>query len=180
MRISAKADYAVRAVIELAAVPDGVCLNAREIARAQDIPQNFLENILAELRRAGIVHTQRGPGGGSTLARPASAITVAQILLAVDGPLAAVRDLAPEQLVYEGAARNLPALSCRMHACIGELLDGSPSPTSRPPARPPSKYDLTGHILLLPSEPMPPAAPVMNDPWGELSRLSFDEGCRTS
>ena len=124
MRISAKADYAVRAVIELAAVPQGVCRNAGEIARAQDIPQNFLENILAELRRAGIVHTQRGPGGGSTLARPASAITVAQILRAVDEPLAAVRDLAPEQLVYEGAARNLPALWCRMHACIGELLDG--------------------------------------------------------
>ena len=63
MRISAKADYAVRAVIELAAAPVGSSLSAREIAAAQEIPQNFLENILAELRRAGIVHTHRGPGG---------------------------------------------------------------------------------------------------------------------
>jgi Rrf2 family protein len=124
MRISAKADYAVRAVIELAAVPDGVNLSAREIAIAQSIPQNFLENILAELRRAGIVHTHRGPGGGSSLARHADRITVGEILLAVDGPLAAVRDLLPEQLVYEGSARRLPELWCRVQACLHELLDG--------------------------------------------------------
>jgi Rrf2 family protein len=124
MRISAKADYAVRAVIELAAVPGGASLNAREIATAQDIPQNFLENILAELRRAGIVHTHRGPGGGSSLARPASAITVGEILLAIDGPLAAVRDLPPEQLIYEGAARNLPAVWCRVQTCLHDLLHG--------------------------------------------------------
>ena len=102
MRISAKADYAVRAVLELAAVPTGASLSAREIATAQEIPQNFLENILAELRRAGVVHTHRGPGGGSSLARPAADITVGEILLAIDGPLAAVRDLPPEQLVYDG------------------------------------------------------------------------------
>jgi Rrf2 family protein len=124
MRISAKADYAVRAVIELAAAPEGASLSAREIAVAQAIPQNFLENILAELRRAGIVHTHRGPGGGSSLARPASTITVAEILLAIDGPLAAVRDLPPEQLVYEGAARHLPMVWCRVHATLHELLDG--------------------------------------------------------
>jgi Rrf2 family protein len=124
VRISAKADYAVRAVMELAAVPEGVSLNAREIAAAQEIPQNFLENILAELRRAGIVHTHRGPGGGSSLARPPGSITVAEVLRAIDGPLAAVRDLPPEQLVYTGAARNLPALWCRMHSCLGDLLDG--------------------------------------------------------
>src|SRR5947207_6165699 len=103
VRISAKADYAVRAVMELAAVPQGASLNAREIAAAQEIPQNFLENILAELRRAGIVRTQRGPAGGSSLARPATSITVGEILRAIDGPLAAVRDLPPEELVYEGA-----------------------------------------------------------------------------
>ncbi len=94
VRISAKADYAVRAVIELAAAPEGANVSAREIASAQEIPQNFLENILAELRRAGIVHTHRGPGGGSSLARPADTISVGEILLAIDGPLAAVRDLA--------------------------------------------------------------------------------------
>jgi Rrf2 family protein len=124
MRISAKADYAVRAVIELAAAPAGGTLSAREIATAQDIPQNFLENILAELRRAGIVHTHRGPGGGSSLARPAAAITVGEILLAIDGPLAAVRDLPPEELDYEGSARHLPAVWCRVQACLHDVLDG--------------------------------------------------------
>jgi Rrf2 family protein len=124
MRISAKADYAVRAVIELAAAPGGTSLSAREIATAQEIPQNFLENILAELRRAGIVDTHRGPGGGSSLARPPAEITVGEILVAIDGPLTAVRDLPPEQLVYEGAARNLPALWCHLHSCLRELLDG--------------------------------------------------------
>jgi Rrf2 family protein len=123
MRISAKADYALRAVIELAAAPSGA-LSAREIAAAQEIPQNFLENILAELRRAGIVHTHRGPGGGSTLARSPEAISVAEILQAIDGPLAAVRDLPPEDLVYAGAARNLPEVWCRMHTCLQDLLDG--------------------------------------------------------
>jgi Rrf2 family protein len=125
MRISAKADYAVRAVIELAAVaPAGTTLSAREIAVAQDIPQNFLENILAELRRAGIVHTHRGPGGGSSLARPAETITVGEILLAIDGPLAAVRDLPPGALVYEGSACRLPAVWRRLDACLHDLRDG--------------------------------------------------------
>jgi Rrf2 family protein len=123
MRISAKADYALRAVIELAAGPVGTSLSAREIAARQEIPQNFLENILAELRRAGIVHTHRGPGGGSTLARLAEDISVAEILQAIDGPLA-VRDLPPEQLVYEGAARNVPQVWCQMQACLRDLLDG--------------------------------------------------------
>ena len=124
MRISAKADYAVRAIIELAAVPGGGTLSAREIAAAQDIPQHFLENILAELRRAGIVQTHRGPGGGSSLARPAAAITVGDILLAIDGPLAAVRDLPPEKLDYEGSARHLPAVWCRVESCLHDVLDG--------------------------------------------------------
>ncbi len=108
MRISAKADYAVRAVIELAAAPAGANLSAREIATAQDIPQNFLENILAELRRAGVVHTHRGPGGGSSLARPADTITVGEILLAIDGPLAAVRDLPPGVLGLRGCGSPPP------------------------------------------------------------------------
>jgi Rrf2 family protein len=124
MRISAKADYAVRAVIELAAAPGGRTLSAREIAAAQDIPHNFLENILAELRRAGIVHTHRGPGGGSSLARPAATITVGDVLLAIDGPLAAVRDLPPEELDYEGSARHLPAVWCRVQSCLHDVLDG--------------------------------------------------------
>jgi Rrf2 family protein len=123
VRISAKADYAVRAIIELAAAPDGASLSAREIAAAQEIPQHFLENILGELRRAGIVATHRGPGGGSSLARPAERITVGQVLRAIDGPLAAVRDLPPEQLVYVGTAQHLPALWCQVESCLTEVLD---------------------------------------------------------
>ena len=123
MRISAKADYAVRAVIELGAAAPGVSRSAREIATAQDIPQKFLENILAELRRAGVVQSHRGSSGGSSLARAPEIITIGEILRAVDGPLAAVRDLPPEQLAYEGAARNLPAVWCELHARLHQLLD---------------------------------------------------------
>jgi Rrf2 family protein len=124
MRISAKADYAVRAVVELAAAAEGATLSAREIASAQSIPQNFLENILADRRRAGIIPTHRGPAGGSSLARPAGGITVGEILRTIDGPLTAVRDLSPEQLVYEGAARGLPEVWCRVESCLHEVLDG--------------------------------------------------------
>jgi Rrf2 family protein len=147
VRISAKADYAVRAVIELAASPEGANLSAREIAAAQDIPQNFLENILAELRRAGIVHTHRGPGGGSSLARPAETITVGEILLAIDGPLTAVRDLRPEQLVYEGSARRLPEVWCRVDSCLHDLLDGVSAADLAWGGVPSQKDDLSDRLL---------------------------------
>jgi Rrf2 family protein len=119
MRISAKADYAVRALLELAAAPGDCTRSARDLAEAQGIPQNFLENILSELRRAGLVYTHRGPAGGSSLARPAATITLADILRAVEGPLAAVRDLPPESLEYPGAACGLPAVWCQ----VGDSLD---------------------------------------------------------
>jgi Rrf2 family protein len=122
MRISAKADYAVRAILELAAAPGGSTRSARDLAEAQGIPQNFLENILSELRRAGLVHTHRGPSGGSSLARPAATITLADILRAVDGPLAAVRDLPPETLEYPGAACGLPAVWCRVSDSLDTML----------------------------------------------------------
>ncbi|MFN8026033.1 MAG: Rrf2 family transcriptional regulator [Acidimicrobiia bacterium] len=122
MRISAKADYAVRALLELAAAPAGSSRSARELAEAQGIPQNFLENILSELRRAGLVRTHRGPTGGSSLARGADAITLADILRAVDGPLAAVRDLPPESLDYPGAACRLPAVWCSVGDSLGRML----------------------------------------------------------
>jgi Rrf2 family protein len=122
MRISAKADYAVRAILELAAAPGGSTRSARDLAEAQGIPQNFLENILSELRRAGLVQTHRGPSGGSSLARPAATITLADILRAVDGPLAAVRDLPPETLEYPGAACGLPAVWCRVSDSLDTML----------------------------------------------------------
>ena len=108
MRISAKADYAVRAAIELAAATDDKPVKAERIATNQEIPLNFLENILGELRHAGIVRSHRGADGGFRLARPAADVTVADIIRAVDGPLATVRGGPPEDSVYGGAASALP------------------------------------------------------------------------
>jgi len=108
MRISAKADYAVRAAVELAAVADDKPVKAERIATSQDIPLNFLENILGELRHAGIVRSQRGADGGFRLARPADRVTVADVIRAVDGPLATVRGGPPEDSAYPGVALALP------------------------------------------------------------------------
>jgi len=107
MRISAKADYAVRAAVELAAAPDDRPVNAERIATNQDMPLNFLENILGELRHAGIVRSHRGADGGFTLARGADEVTVADIIRAVEGPLATVRGGPPEDSAYDGAASAL-------------------------------------------------------------------------
>src|SRR6201982_274109 len=108
MRISAKADYAVRAAVELAAATDEKPVKAERLASAQDIPLNFLENILGELRHAGIVRSQRGAEGGFRLARPAGQITVAGVMRAGEGPLASVRGGPPEETSYGGAATALP------------------------------------------------------------------------
>jgi Rrf2 family protein len=108
MRISAKADYAVRAAAELAAaIDDDRPVKAERIATNQGIPLNFLENILGELRHAGLVRSQRGAEGGFRLAKPANQITVADVIRAVDGPLASVRGGPPEEAAYEGAATAL-------------------------------------------------------------------------
>ena len=107
MRISAKADYAVRAAVELAAAPDERPVKAERIATNQDIPLNFLENILGELRHAGIVRSHRGADGGFRLARRADEVTVADIIRAVEGPLATVRGGPPEDSAYGGAASAL-------------------------------------------------------------------------
>lgn len=108
MRISAKVDYAVRAAVELAAAPDEKPVKAERIANAQEIPLNFLENILGELRHAGIVRSHRGAEGGFRLARPSNELTVADIIRAVEGPLASVRGGPPEEASYPGAAEALP------------------------------------------------------------------------
>lgn len=108
MRISAKADYAVRAAIELAAADDEKPVKAERIATAQGIPLNFLENILGEMRHAGIVQSHRGVDGGFRLARPADQVTIADVIRAVEGPLASVRGEPPESRKYGGAAGALP------------------------------------------------------------------------
>src|ERR1700690_243640 len=103
MRISAKAEYAVRAAVELAAAPGDKPVKAERLATAQEIPLNFLENILGELRHAGIVRSHRGAEGGFRLARPAGEIPIADVIRAVDGPLASVRGGPPEAASYSGS-----------------------------------------------------------------------------
>ena len=105
VRISAKADYAVRAAVELAAGEGPV--KGDRIAEAQQIPLKFLENILSDLRHAGYVQSQRGAEGGYWLAEPADTITLADIIRAVDGPLANVRGARPESVAYAGSASHL-------------------------------------------------------------------------
>src|SRR5947209_20561120 len=108
MRISAKADYAVRAVVELAAAEGDKPIKAERVATAQEIPLNFLENILGELRHAGIVRSHRGAEGGFRLAKPAQELTVADVIRAGEGPLASVRGGPPEEASYPGAATARP------------------------------------------------------------------------
>ena len=122
MRLSAKVDYAVRAAAELAAAPDGP-VKGETVAAAQDISLKFLESILSELRRAGIVASRRGTDGGYWLARPADEVTVADVMRAVEGPLASVRGQAPETVGYQGAAEALPRVWIALRANLRGVLE---------------------------------------------------------
>src|SRR3954453_10278502 len=104
MRVSAKSDYALRALIELAGRKDGGPVSAEELGRAQDIPHGFLQAILADLRRAGVVMSQRGQAGGWRVARPPESVSVADVIRAVDGPLVSVYGLRPEAVTYNESA----------------------------------------------------------------------------
>ena len=104
MRVSAKSDYALRALIEMAGRSDGRPASAEELGRLQDIPHGFLQAILADLRRAGVVVSQRGQSGGWRLARPAAEVSVADVIRAVDGPLVSVYGLRPESVQYNESA----------------------------------------------------------------------------
>ncbi len=147
MRLSARVDYALRATAELAAVAGGLSVavgagsrsgagargagssvrpplvTAEQIARAQEIPPKFLESILLQLRRGGIVHAQRGPEGGYWLARPATEISLADVIRVIDGPLANVRGQRPEELGYPGAARALQEVWIALRASEREILE---------------------------------------------------------
>ena len=123
MRISAKADYAVRAAAELAAAADSHPVRAEEIASAQHIPLNFLLNILADLKLARIVQSYRGAQGGYRLARPPDKITVAEVIRAVEGPLANVHEARPEELRYEGAAEPLRDVWIAVRASLRGVLE---------------------------------------------------------
>ncbi|HEX6663579.1 MAG TPA: Rrf2 family transcriptional regulator [Gaiellaceae bacterium] len=122
MRVSAKADYALRATIELAAAGDGPVKGER-IAQAQEIPLKFLENILGDLRHAGLVRSQRGVDGGYWLARPADEITVAAVVRAVEGPIANVRGIGPEQVSYAGSAERLRDVWIAVRANLRAVLE---------------------------------------------------------
>ena len=123
MRVSAKVDYAVRAAVELAVVAGEGPVKGDRIAQAQKIPLKFLENILSELRRAGMVASQRGAEGGYWLAKPAEAISIADIIRAVEGPLADVRGIPPESLEYEGAAGPLKPVWVAARASLRSVLE---------------------------------------------------------
>lgn len=123
MRISAKADYAVRAAVELASAPGEKPVKAERIATAQEIPLNFLENILSELRHAGIVRSHRGADGGFRLARPPEEVTVADIIRAVEGPLASVRGGPPEETAYPGASESLPRVWIAVRASLRRVVE---------------------------------------------------------
>lgn len=122
MRLSARADYALRAAIELAASADAHT-TAEQLARAQRIPGKFLEAILTQLRRAGLVRSQRGPEGGFWLARPASEISLADIIRAIDGPLVGVRGERPEKVGYEGTAEPLQKVWIALRASERSILE---------------------------------------------------------
>ena len=123
VRVSAKADYAVRAAVELAAAGEGTVVKGEHVAAAQGIPIKFLENILVDLRLAGIVNSRRGPEGGYWLARPASEVTVADVIRAADGPLASVRGEKPEELAYEGAAGDLREVWIALRQSLRDVLE---------------------------------------------------------
>lgn len=123
MRISAKADYAVRAAIELALAGEDVALSADAVAKAQDIPVYFLKKIFNDMRIAGLVSATRGRDGGHRLARPASQISVADIMRAMEGPLADVRGEAPENLTYDASVEPLQDVWIALRANVRAVLE---------------------------------------------------------
>jgi Rrf2 family protein len=122
MRISAKADYAVRAAVEMAAAGDEPVKGER-LADAQDIPLQFLEHILLELKHARLVRARRGARGGYWLALPPEEITLANVIRAVEGPLANIQDLAPEATKYPGNAEGLTDVWIAVRSSLRRVLE---------------------------------------------------------
>lgn len=123
VRITAKVDYAVRACLQLGTQPAGTPQKGSAIGTAQGIPRKFLETILLELRHAGIVGSQRGAEGGYWLARPAESVSIADIIRAVEGPLADVRGVRPDSLEYEGVAEPLQDVWIAVRANLRAVLE---------------------------------------------------------
>ncbi len=123
MRVSAKTDYALRAMVELAAVEGGPPVKGERLATSQSIPPRFLENILLQLRNAGLIESRRGADGGYRLARPATEITLADVIRAIDGPLAGVSGARPETLDFQGRAEPLRDVWIAVRASLRAVLE---------------------------------------------------------
>lgn len=123
MHVTAKADYAVRAVVELAAASGEAPRKLDEVARAQEIPVSFLENILTQLRSSGIVRSKRGLDGGYWLARPADQLSLATVIRSVEGPLVGVRGQRPEEISYNGSAEALQQVWLALRANLRKVLE---------------------------------------------------------
>jgi Rrf2 family protein len=123
VRVSAKVDYALRAAVELAALEQEWPVKGERLAAGQEIPLRFMENILGELRQAGIVGSKRGADGGYMLARPPAEIALADVIRAVDGPLANVGGLRPDQLTYEGSATEMREVWIAVRAALRSVLE---------------------------------------------------------
>ena len=123
MRVSAKSDYALRALIEMAGREDGRAVSAEELGRLQDIPHGFLQAILADLRRAGVVMSQRGQSGGWRMGRPAADVSVADVIRAVDGPLVSVYGLRPEAVSYNESADVLQHVWIAARSSLREVFE---------------------------------------------------------
>lgn len=123
MRVTAKSDYALRALIEIAGRSDEGPVSAEELGKRQDIPHGFLQSILADLRRAGVVVSQRGQSGGWRLAVSPSDVTVADVIRAVDGPLVSVYGLRPEAVTYNTAASVLQPVWIAARSSLREVFE---------------------------------------------------------
>ncbi|MCL2535830.1 MAG: Rrf2 family transcriptional regulator [Nocardiaceae bacterium] len=123
MHITARVDCAVRALVELAADSPEL-VKADALSGAQSIPPKFLEAVLADLRRGGLVSSRRGPDGGYWLARPAGEITVADVIRTLEGPLASVRGERPEDVTYEGSAESLQRVWIAVRVNLRTVLEG--------------------------------------------------------
>jgi Rrf2 family protein len=148
MDISARTDYAVRAMLTLAeAQHDGVGhVTAESVASSQGLPKKFLEAILSELRRAGLVASTRGAAGGYTLGRPADQISLGEIFRAVDGPLAEVRGLRPHDMIYQPPAQHLPTVWVAVRASLRRVLDETSLAAV-------AAGDLPEHVVTLSTDP---------------------------
>jgi Rrf2 family protein len=123
MHVTAKADYAVRAIVELAGSSQQSPRKVDDVAQAQRIPVSFLENILTQLRSSGIVRSQRGPEGGYWLAQPADELSLATVIRAVEGPLVGVRGQRPEEIEYVGSAESLQQVWIALRANLRKVLE---------------------------------------------------------